>query len=64
MTENGRNNNNRVSKSLARNREKGILILDGAMGTMLQKKGFSGNFDMLNLTHPDAVKDVYMQYLE
>lgn len=50
--------------SLGRNRKKGILILDGAMGTMLQKKGFSGNFDMLNITHPDAVKDVYMQYLE
>ena len=64
MKENGNNNSNHVSSSLARNRDKGILILDGAMGTMLQKKGFSGNFDMLNLTHPDAVKDVYMQYLE
>ena len=58
MKENGNNNSNHVSSSLARNRDKGILILDGAMGTMLQKKVFSGNFDMLSLTHPDAVKDV------
>ncbi len=41
-----------------------ILVLDGAMGTMLQKKGFTGNFDMLCLTNPDDVKDVHRQYLE
>ena len=41
-----------------------ILLLDGAMGTMLQRKGFSGNFDSLVLTNPDAVADVHRQYLE
>lgn len=41
-----------------------ILILDGAMGTVLQQRGFSGNFDMLNLTHPDVVKKVHTDYLE
>jgi len=41
-----------------------ILILDGAMGTMLQRQGFKGNFDMLNLTHPEVVSEVHRQYLE
>ena len=39
------------------------LVIDGAMGTMLQQKGFAGNFDLLVLTHPDAVADVHRQYL-
>ncbi len=41
-----------------------ILILDGAMGTVLQQRGFKGNFDMLNLTHPDVVRQVHIDYLE
>jgi len=41
-----------------------ILILDGAMGTMLQRQGFKGNFDKLNLTHPEVVREVHRQYLE
>ena len=41
-----------------------ILILDGAMGTMLQRQGFKGNFDQLNLTHPEVVREVHRQYLE
>ena len=41
-----------------------ILILDGAMGTMLQRQGFKGNFDQLNLTHPEVVGEVHRQYLE
>lgn len=41
-----------------------VLVLDGAMGTMLQRKGFTGNFDALCLTHPDDVADVHRQYLE
>ena len=40
------------------------LILDGAMGTMLQRRGFRGNFDMLSLTHPQVVADIHRQYLE
>ena len=41
-----------------------ILILDGAMGTMLQRQGFKGNFDQLNLTHPEVVQEVHRLYLE
>ncbi len=41
-----------------------VLLLDGAMGTMLQKKGFKGNYDALSLTHPEAIADVHRQYLE
>ncbi len=31
---------------------KRILILDGAMGTMLQRKGLQGNSESFNLTNP------------
>lgn len=58
-----------------------ILILDGAMGTMIQsfhfsesdfrgarfkdwKKDLKGNNDVLNLTQPDAIKSIHLQYLE
>ena len=40
-----------------------ILLLDGATGTLLQRRGFSGNFDRLNLTDPDAVADVHGAYI-
>lgn len=33
------------------------------MGTMLQRRGFRGNFDMLSLTHPQVVADIHRQYL-
>ncbi len=58
-----------------------ILILDGAMGTMIQKhkllesdyrgeefkdhpKSQKGNNDLLTLTKPGIIKDIYNQYLE
>ncbi len=34
------------------------------MGTVLQRQGFSGNFDMINITHPEAVRQVYTAYLQ
>ena len=57
-----------------------ILILDGAMGTMLQKYAFSeeqfrgerfadwdtavqGSNDLLNLTQPDAVRDIHAKFI-
>ncbi len=57
-----------------------IVLLDGAMGTMLQAYKFGeadfrgemfkdwprqlqGNNDVLNLTQPDAVRDVHLAYL-
>lgn len=56
-----------------------IVLLDGAMGTMLQAYNFSeedfrgdrfadteqllrGNNDVLNITQPDAVRDVHLSY--
>ena len=61
--------------------KKKILILDGAMGTEIQKcnlteKDFrgdrfvdlpgqmKGNNDMLSLTRPDVISDIYHRYLE
>ncbi len=58
-----------------------ILILDGAMGTMIQKYNLTeedfrgerfgdvpgqmkGNNDMLNITRPDVISDIYRHYLE
>src|SRR5262249_31701065 len=56
-----------------------ILVLDGAMGTMIQALGLGehgyrgarfadwqrelrGNNDLLNLTQPDAVRDIHLAY--
>ena len=41
-----------------------ILVLDGAMGTVLQAR-FPGasNFETLNLTDPDAVQAVHEAYI-
>jgi 5-methyltetrahydrofolate--homocysteine methyltransferase len=64
-------------RALARER---ILVLDGAMGTMIQALGFDeaafrgshfdawnrdlhGNNDLLNITQPQAIKDIHAAYL-
>jgi 5-methyltetrahydrofolate--homocysteine methyltransferase len=41
-----------------------ILILDGAMGTMLQRHGLTGNNEPFNLTHPDTVRGIHRAYIE
>ena len=41
-----------------------ILLLDGAMGTQLQQRGLSGNFDRLNLTDPAVIAAVHKDYIE
>lgn len=42
-----------------------ILILDGAMGTMLQQRGLSvGCNDYLNVTNPDAILQIHREYVE
>ncbi|WP_109471715.1 methionine synthase [Ornithinimicrobium cavernae] len=57
-----------------------ILVLDGAWGSLLQQAGlteddfrfegadpgrsYRGNFDLLQLTRPDVIRDVHQQYLE
>src|SRR3981189_2268289 len=57
-----------------------ILVLDGAMGTMIQtlkleeeefrgarfdawNREVRGNNDLLNLTRPDAIRDIHLAYL-
>jgi 5-methyltetrahydrofolate--homocysteine methyltransferase len=52
--------------------EKRILILDGAMGTMIQGRklnendfrGLKGNNDILNLSRPDVIESIHKAYLE
>ncbi|MBQ8851543.1 MAG: homocysteine S-methyltransferase family protein, partial [Oscillibacter sp.] len=43
-----------------------IIILDGAMGTVLQQKGLKpgGVGELLNLTDPELLKSVYRDYIE
>ena len=53
-------NNGDISRQM---RER-ILLLDGAMGTMLQRRGLSGNFDHLNLTAPETVAEVHRAYID
>lgn len=44
--------------------EERVLVLDGAMGTMLQKNGLTGNSDMFSVTHPEIIQKIHRQYLE
>ncbi|MBO4692574.1 MAG: methionine synthase [Bacteroidales bacterium] len=55
---------------LARLRDR-IIIMDGAMGTMIQQRGLdsagcgvSGNLDMLNLVNPDGIAAIHKAYIE
>ncbi len=41
-----------------------ILILDGAMGTMLQRKGLQGNSESFNLTNPETIGEIHNEYIE
>jgi homocysteine S-methyltransferase len=45
---------------------KGILLLDGAMGTLLHGKGveIDSCFDALNLTQPGLVEEIHRSYLQ
>lgn len=43
---------------------KRILILDGAMGTMLQRKGLQGNSESFNLTNPKTIGEIHNEYIE
>src|SRR6187401_2393811 len=64
---------------LAQAAKERILVLDGAMGTMIQalkldeggyrgarfdawNRDVRGNNDLLNLTRPDAVRDIHLAY--
>ena len=43
-----------------------ILVFDGAMGTMLQKKGLkTGDLpECFNITHPDIVSEIHREYVQ
>lgn len=43
-----------------------FILLDGAMGTMLQKSGIElgGHLDVLSITNPDLVENIHRQYIE
>ena len=43
---------------------KRILILDGAMGTMLQRKGLQGNSESFNLINPETIGEIHNEYIE
>lgn len=70
-----------MKKSIREVVKEKILILDGAMGTEIQKYNLTeddfrgdrfqdlpgqmkGNNDMLNITRPDVISDIYRRYLE
>ncbi|MBK8943071.1 MAG: bifunctional homocysteine S-methyltransferase/methylenetetrahydrofolate reductase [Polyangiaceae bacterium] len=46
--------------------EKGLLVSDGAMGSLLYERGIfvTQNFEQLNVTRPDVVKKIHADYLE
>ena len=46
--------------------EKDYIILDGAMGTELQKKGLKlgGIPELLNITAKDMIEEIHMSYME
>ena len=54
----------KTSDDIRKAMQERILLLDGAMGTMLQREGRSGNFDALNLSEPWLVAGVHRAYIE
>jgi len=44
----------------------GITILDGAMGTVLQRRGLppGGKPELLNFTDPDLLRSIYREYID
>ena len=56
----------RLPWSLLERLEKGALVGDGAMGTMLYAKGIFINrcFDELNFTSPEVVREVHQAYVD
>lgn len=44
--------------------EKQVVVVQGAMGTMLTEMGFDGCLPFLNLTEPETVEDLHRRYRE
>ena len=62
LTENKTRQTRIFLDEIAKNR---ILVLDGAMGTMIQQYHLGeGCNDMLALTKPDVIRDIHRKYLE
>ena len=42
------------------------LLFDGAMGTMMQRMGLQAGElpELLNMTHPEMIRDIHRQYVE
>ncbi|RLE42049.1 5-methyltetrahydrofolate--homocysteine methyltransferase [Candidatus Woesearchaeota archaeon] len=41
-----------------------VMVLDGAMGTMLQRQGFQGCCpELLNITHPEVIQSIHREYM-
>ena len=49
---------------LIRSMVRGILTLDGAMGTQFMSKGKSGCFELLNVDEPELVASIHQEYIE
>ena len=43
--------------------DRGIVLLDGAMGTLLRQRGWTGPTDVAVLEHPDLVRAVHEEYV-
>lgn len=41
-----------------------VIIMDGAMGTMLRGQGVSGNLSELNLTDPERIAQIHRSYIQ
>ena len=54
-----------TKKELEKRLKDSVLLLDGAMGTMLYSKGIFINqcFDELNLSRPDLIKEIHREYV-
>ncbi|WP_252313336.1 bifunctional homocysteine S-methyltransferase/methylenetetrahydrofolate reductase [Sinobaca sp. H24] len=50
--------------NLAEEYSKRMLIGDGAMGTYLYEKGYSGSYEALNISEPGLVKNIHKEYVE
>lgn len=53
-----------MRERLQRLLEEGVLVADGAMGTMLQRLGVQAPYELANLLQPDAVRQVHRTYIE
>jgi homocysteine S-methyltransferase len=55
-----------TKQSLTQRLQQGLLIGDGAMGTMLYEQGAFLNtcFDELNLTRPELIKKIHAEYID